>query len=175
MTIDPATGAQTVAAWGAAAESLGTARAHLGGFLVTGQDSGAVAAGDAYIYFGQGATDNNTSSDFDAALVGANGDLGALTAVGGPTPVRVGATDLQANGWLFMLGGANGNASNGNDTSNQVIAPAPTLDNWGDALGGGSMLVPRIYTGSSAESAFFFILGGSDGTNPLASIEQTIQ
>jgi hypothetical protein len=174
VTLDPATGGQTVGAWQMATATLGSARAELGGFVVTAADSGVVGAGDAWVYFGQGRTDGGTSSLFEAGEVGAGGDLTALSSLGGPTPVRIGATDLQANGWLFVLGGSNGSASNGNDSSSEVIAPAPTLSNW-DALGGGAMLTPRVNMGSAAESAFFFILGGDNGTGAVASIEQTIQ
>ncbi len=174
ITVDPSTGSQTVGSWASTTATLGAARAELGGFVVTAADTSLVAVDEPIVYFSQGSTDTNTSNLFEAALVGTDGDLAALSDIGGPTPVRVGATDLQANGWLFLLGGSNGNASNGNDTSGEVVAPAPSIDNW-DALGGGSMLESRIFTGSSAESAFFFILGGSDGTDALDTIEQTIQ
>lgn len=167
-------GGQTLGQFAETTASLGEARAELGGFRVTGADSGVVGATDVWLYFGQGDTSGKKSTLFEAALVGPDGDLASLTAVDGPTPVRIGAADLAANGWLFLFGGSNGSASNGNDGSSEVLAPPPTLDSW-DALGGGAMLEPRIYPGSAAESAFFFIVGGDGGSGPLESVEQTIQ
>ena len=99
--------------------------------------------------------------------------LDGITAFDGG--VRVGATDLQANGWLFILGGANGNPSNGNDTSTEIFNPGDNHGTW-DSLGGGAMQEPRIHMGSTKESAFFFIVGGEGETGAaLDSIEQTIQ
>ncbi|MGM0578864.1 MAG: hypothetical protein ACQEXJ_24285 [Myxococcota bacterium] len=169
-----ADGTQTLGAWQPLTASLASARAELGGFVVTSADTNIVGPAAPLVYFSQGRTDTSLSTDFEVGVVEPGGDIVALGDVSGPTPPRAGGTDLAANGWLFILGGSNGSASNGNDTSSEVVQPDGTLGTW-DALGDGALLQALIHMGSAKESAFFFIVGGWDGSAPVAAVEQTIQ
>lgn len=171
-----ADGSQSVAPWRATTAALGDARAELGGFVMTQADTNLIAsASTKYVFFSQGrGSGNRLVSTFERGTVAGDGDITALDGITGPTPTRAGGTDLQANGWLFILGGSNGRASNGNDTSAELITAGGGLDSW-DALGPGSMIEPRINMGSTKESAFFFIVGGSGSSDALATVEQTIQ
>ncbi|MFT5432233.1 MAG: hypothetical protein ACI9OJ_002932 [Myxococcota bacterium] len=168
-----ADGGQTISPFAPLGASLNTGRAELGGFVVTAQDSLLLSSGSTLVYLGQGRTATGLTSEFEVGVVQADGDIPSLSDIGGPTPTRAGSTDLQANGWLFILGGSNGKASNGNDTSGEVTSAAGSIDNW-DGLGGGSMVEARRFMGATSESAFFFIAGGSNAT-ALSTTELTIQ
>lgn len=171
-------GGQVVGPWQPLSATLGQARAELGGFVVTRADTEAVLGLDSFLYLGPGQGSNGGVRAMEAGLVDpVTGDIASFTSVDGPTPTRVGYGPLEANGFLFMMGGSGRRASNGNDTSGEVVTPAPTIGGW-DALGGGSMLMPRIFMGTAQESAFFFIAGGAtSGTDAdvTATVEQTIQ
>jgi hypothetical protein len=170
-------GGQLMGAWAPLSAPLGAGRAELVALSMTEADTTVIPAGATYLYVGPGRGGANNVNRVEAGLVGPQGDIAAWTSQDTPSPARVGAGGLAANGFLFLLGGSNRSASNGNDTSGEVVSPAPTVSSW-DALGGGGMLTPRIYQGAAQESAFFFLAGGAtSGTSGgvTETVEQTIQ
>jgi hypothetical protein len=171
-TITVSTGA--LSSWRPLSTSLSVARAELQGLAITAADS--PAAGNKTLLFfttGRRGTGQLSGVVEAAALTGTTGDLTPLTVEAAPNPSRAGAAGLAANGFLYLFGGANGNVSS-NDVSSELLDDAPTLDNW-DALGGGSMNVARRFAAAAKDSAFLFIAGGHDGTAPITSVEQNIQ
>jgi hypothetical protein len=167
---------QTVGAFGALGASLNPAKADHAIFFVTSGGSNVVTAGDVWMFMGPGAAQmNNAGNDLQVAELGSDGDVMSFGDVSGPNPGREGYASFSANGQLFLLGGANGSPSNGNDNSGEMVAPAPTIDNW-DGLGPGSLIVPRIHVGSTQESAFFYLSGGTtNAASASASVELTVQ
>jgi len=178
-------GSQTVSAWTsvtANGERLSSARAELGAFVVTQEDGTVVGPGEVWIYIGAGrTTSGNLSRNLDSNLVGPSGSLGTLTYLdtGDWPPYHAGYGYGAANNKLFMFGGKDGSASTGG-ISALLCATAgclPDIQQTGkwNALGPGNNTRLQIYSGSTQESAFFFLVGGHDGTNALNTSEQTVQ
>ena len=176
-------GTQTVSTWtlvNAAGQTLSTPRAELGAFLVTQADGEIVGPTEAWIYIGAGRTTVDMSRVIDASVVGPSGDLGTLTQL---TPVdqppfHAGYGYGTANNKLFMFGGSLGAPSSGG-ISAELCDTASCLPDlqpgaW-NALGPGNNTSTQIYSGSAQESAFFFLVGGHDGTLTLNTTEQTVQ
>lgn len=165
-----ADGSQTVGAWTPLTATLGTAVAELNGFVVTPRDTTVVSDGDAtdtdtWVYFGCGDDGGGATGAVEAAEIGADGQIAAFSSPGsGVTPGRAGAASFSSGGVLFVLGGGGGVASSGNDKSKDIINASGGFSTGGwDALGGGALPAaePRIYSGTTQESAFFYIAGGA--------------
>ncbi|MCC6622701.1 MAG: hypothetical protein IT385_15670 [Deltaproteobacteria bacterium] len=164
---------QTLGAWTTTA-SLGAARAELGGLAIGPADTDVITnPTDVWLFFTQGRA-TSLVDRFEYGKVGVDGAVTSFTQLGGPSPTRAGAVDLAANGWIFLFGGSNGGASNGNDTSSELLTATPADMQW-DSLGGGGMTMARLFADGVKESAFFFIAGGTSGTGALSNVEQTIQ
>lgn len=179
-------GSQTVSAWTlvtTAGERLSSTRAELGAFLVTQADGEIVGPTEAWIYIGSGrTTDGALSRNLDASLVGPSGSLGTITTLDTgdwPHDYPAGYGYGAANNKLFIFGGRDGEASTGGMSAKlcNTADCLPDLEQqgiWG-ALGPGNNTRLQIYSGSAQESAFFFLVGGHDGTNTLQTTEQTAQ
>jgi hypothetical protein len=77
-----------------------------------------------------------------------------------------------------MFGGLLGAPSEGGVSAElcDTVSCLPDLQPgaW-NALGPGNNISTQIYSGSTQESAFFFLVGGHDGTDTLNTTEQTVQ
>lgn len=82
------------------------------------------------------------------------------------------AASGDSGGYLFIFTGTR-NTLTSSDSSTALVA-GPDLDNW-NSLGGGSAVTRRAYGAAVRESAFFLLLGGTNGTNALTSVERTVQ
>ena len=187
ITSTPAPGpkydeAQTLSAFSTGADVLGAPRADLAAWLVTRQDVPGLAAGEAWIYVGPGADASGTVAVMDAVFVTGVGDLGTFTAPAKKAPANAGYGYGDANGFLFLFGGANGGASAGGLSGEMCTGQGlggcnpdqlPEVRNW-NALGT-SLGEARVFPGSCQESAFFFVAGGWNGASATTSVDQTVQ
>ncbi|PLX44583.1 MAG: hypothetical protein C0609_05180 [Deltaproteobacteria bacterium] len=147
-------------------------------WVVTPNDTAEVTPDRVYLYFSGGVDIAN--SDSSVLYTGfldtgsADGDLGVIAEekLGYQSP-RSGASALDANGYLYILGGltvsnskivntdSSGNLTYDVDLDRLVFAP--------NSLGSGSLTQRRAYAGSADESAFFYIGGGLTGYDDITS------
>jgi hypothetical protein len=152
--------------------------------MLTQEDAVAAGPTEAWIYIGAGrTTGGNLSRQVDAGKVGTSGSLGTLTYLAevNQPPTHAGYGYGAANNKLFIFGGKDGVASQGGYSAVLCATTGclPSFQIQGgrgwNALGTGNNLRLQIYPGSTQESAFFFLVGGHDGTNTLSTSEQTVQ
>jgi hypothetical protein len=180
LTVAP-DGGQTVSAWTAGTRTLGTAKAELGAWVITADDTSLVPATDARIFVGTGRTSsNNDTGEIRSGLVSASGDLtavsGAILDAENGAGAGTASAYAEGGGFLYLFGGERGNTSNtvATDSSSSVTA-GPDLSNW-NSLAGGSLITRRSFAACAQESAFYYVAGGkSNSTAALSSVEQTVQ
>jgi hypothetical protein len=155
---------------------LSTARGELGAFVMTHDSASSVAAGDAWVFIGTGRDGSGMVNKMEAGRLDPDGHLGTLTLLSnGDTPNnQAGYGFGQANNQMFMFGGSNGNPSSGGNSAKIGTVPDLVSGAW-NGLGSGAPTGTRVYMGSAQESAFFFLVGGHDGTSALQSTERTVQ
>lgn len=154
----------------ATSSALGTARWQLG--VVTANGTSAPVVGTAqYLYAYGGSTGAMTSSATQAALVTANGDLGAWTTVNSMTPARTGFAPVAVNNFLYAFGGtASGSTTPVNSGGSAEISNAPpALVSWQSTSA--QMTARRFLPGSTLQGAFFYVLGGK--TDALPATQST--
>ncbi|MCA9547661.1 MAG: IPT/TIG domain-containing protein, partial [Myxococcales bacterium] len=110
-----------VAPWQQAASRLAQPRADLHAWTATRADLTVIAEGATWIWLGSGRGPNGLVNVAEAGLVGADGDLGALQPVSA-TGAAAGYGAGSANGFLFMLGGQNGQPSS-SGISGEICRP----------------------------------------------------
>ncbi|HEX2677554.1 MAG TPA: hypothetical protein VHM19_12965, partial [Polyangiales bacterium] len=175
-------GSQTVDDWTAGSDTLSSPRAELGVWVMDRDDSSTIrnsgTPGDVWVFVGGGRT-SAVAHDrgIEAGLLQTDGTLGTFTATDPLKGDLAGFGAGAANNQLYTFGGIAG-ASDGTSASlcagGGGCAALPDLQPGAfNALG--SATTQRIYGGSAQESAFFFLAGGHDGNNTLATSEQTVQ
>jgi hypothetical protein len=179
---------QTVADWVAGANDFVSARADLGAWVMNAESSalirGSGSPNAVWIYLGGGRTTGDSAADgsIAAALVQAGGNLGAWVSDGDATGL-VGLGAGSANDQLYTFGGKTSSdgtsaalcgspAGMGGGCSGGITDP-PDIQNFNSL--GGAASVDRMFMGYTQESAFFFLLGGHNGTNAVATTERTVQ
>ncbi len=169
ITVGPE-GGQTAGTW-ATIPALPKARAELGLYAVTRTEAPVVAAGSTVLYAGGDASSTNV----DAAVVGAGGSISGWSAVDAMSPARSGYGAVCGAGFLFAFGGQGGKPSDGG-VSAELTTPAggapPTLNNWNNQ--GERMTEGRYLLGITRESAFIFLVGGQAAAGPTRSVERTV-
>lgn len=172
------TGARThtvAAAWTPGATSLGVARAELSAYAVDHVAAPVVPAPRTYVYAGGGAGAAGSVSNVDVGEVQAGGQLSAWAAVSASRNVS-GYASAAGNGFLYVFGG--GPTATASCFSAEICdgsagcAGPPLVRNWNNE--GVSFGTARYLPGSTTESSFIFIVGGTSGTGALASTEQTV-
>jgi hypothetical protein len=171
ITVD-ACGRETVGnAWTTGANTS-TARTRHMVWVVDKSIRADVGTNTTLIYVGGGidGTNNQVQSVFRATVSG-TGDLGTFTNTtqdikgGGVT----GGGTLAAASQLFLFGGTQGNADNkGVSAKIESAAGALANNSWNAGL---NLLTPRVFMGSSVQSAFAFFVGGK--TDVLAATKGT--
>lgn len=176
------TESQVLGAFAPGSDTLSAPRADLGAFLVTGQDVPGLAAGEAWIYVGPGNGATGVADAMDAVRLVDVGDLGPLTQPAKKAPANAGYGFGDANGFLFLFGGAGGGATAGGLSGEMCTGQGlggcnpdqlPEIRNWNSL--GTSLSEARVFPGSCQESAFFFVVGGSNGVAVTNSVDQTVQ
>jgi hypothetical protein len=175
-------GGQTVSDFAAGAHTLEVPRADHGVWAMSKSNSNVIAssgsASDVWVYVGGGRTTAGaTDSTLEAGKLGANGILSAFVATDGLKGSLVGFSTGAANDQLYTFGGIPGAADG---TSAKLCdgsggcGPLPDLKAgaW-NALG--SATTQRMFAGSTQESAFFFLVGGHDGSNTLKTSQSAVQ
>jgi hypothetical protein len=182
MTVTLGAGGQATGTWtSGTALPAGSERWQLAAFAAEPTTSSYITAGTAFIYAGSGVAANGTTvvGETQAFPVNlADGTLGAAVDVKSMNGAGYGS--MIANNTLYVFGGGptpDGTASSGKicEASGAGCAgPPPTLANnsW-NALGGIS-LDPRYLMGSTLESSFVYLVGGTNGTAPLATTLMTL-
>jgi hypothetical protein len=171
-----------IGAFQVGASTLSPARAELGATVMYHSDVAVIPEGTPWIFVGPGRTNGGYSRAVDAAAVEADGSLTfiATDAVSGDfAGYGVGS----ANGFMFLFGGRGGPTDGGisgelcrsamDPGCNQAPNEPPDLRNWNNL--GVRLTGPRQFMGSAQESAFFFVAGGTDGAQALATVDQTVQ
>ncbi|MCA9541411.1 MAG: hypothetical protein KC620_21075, partial [Myxococcales bacterium] len=173
-------GVPMVAPFIVGADRLGTARSELGGWVLSGDDTAAIPAGETWIFVGPGRTAGNFSRAVEAGPVGPDGQLGAVIATDSVNSDSAGYGYGAANGFLFVFGSRNGQPDDSGISGELCVGVCgggppepPDLRNWNNL--GVRLTTPRAYMGSTQESAFFFVVGGMGQGGPLTSTEQTVQ
>jgi hypothetical protein len=183
ITVDDAEG-QAVGPFVPGAQPLRSARAEGAVFQVTSADLAAVPRGRSWLFVGPGRTANGFSRDVEANEVGPGGDLGVFIVTDSTSNDAAGYAAGAANGFLFIVGGRAGAASDGgvsgelcrsvNDPGcGQAPGEPPDIRNW-NALGS-RLSEARVFPGSTQESAFFFTAGGFNGNAVVRSVDRTVQ
>lgn len=148
--------------WTAGSTSSTVGRWQAGAWVVDNVVAQVVTAPDTYIYLGAGLLGNNQDNGIvDAAKVQAGGALSNFDNTPGDfSSVRVGYGTAAAAGRLFCFGGSGPNPKD-NATAAAVISPPPALSSnaWNNE--GLQMTTARYLMGSSIQSAFIFLLGGT--------------
>jgi hypothetical protein len=169
---------QTVADFVSAGDSLLSARADLGAWVMSAESSAQIRTSgtpnDVWIYAGAGRT---AAAGFDrsieASLVGAGGAL-SFSDVGNVNNDLAGFGAGASNDQLYTFGGQ----PSGGGTSAVLCdgsggCSLPELRSF-NALGGAAS-VDRMFMGYTQESAFYFLVGGHDGVTTLNTSERTVQ
>ncbi|MDH5673473.1 MAG: hypothetical protein OEZ06_15065 [Myxococcales bacterium] len=172
-----ANGSQTVSAFALGSDTLASPRAEMGIWAMHAGNSKAIrdtAPTEVWIFIGSGRTTAGAgSAEVEAGEVGNGGDLGTLTATDS-MPQLAGFGTGAANDRLYTFGGLDNTTSG---TSAVLCADPDCLPDL--APGSFNSLAQaatrRIYTVAAQESAFFFLLGGHNGDNALATTERTVQ
>jgi len=189
VTVNALTGEQTVGDWVQEVGALSVARAELGAFVMTSDNAKAISdPADVWIYVGPGRAGNGLEAVMDVSMLIAGGSLGnplATVDMSDQPGQDAGYGYGAANDQLFIFGGAGGAPSSNGGSAKLCGGPGspggcdpgpPDLEPgaW-NGLGSGAPLDPRIYAGSTQESAFFFLCGGHDGAAALDTTERTVQ
>lgn len=189
VTVTLADGTQTVADWVTGGLPFVSPRADLAAWVMNAENSalirGSGSPNDSWIYVGGGRTTGNllTDGSIGAALVQSDGTLGAWIPdqdANGLAGFGAGASNDQ----LYTFGGTGMStgssyalcgspAGMGGGGCSGGITDPPDLQNPNSLGGAGS--VDRMFMGYTQESAFFFLVGGHDGVNALATSEKTVQ
>ncbi|PJB35644.1 MAG: hypothetical protein CO108_25080 [Deltaproteobacteria bacterium CG_4_9_14_3_um_filter_63_12] len=177
-----ADGSQSLSTWTVSPKGIGGAKADLVAWVVDPDDTNLIPGGQAFIFVGSGTTGATSwTGDVSSGRLDATSTSpelittapGALDAETSFTPTRGAGGGGDASGRLYVFGGQRNSLST-SDTSTALVA-GPDLDNW-NSLGGGSINVLRAYCSVAQESAFFFIAGGTTGTDTAStSVETTVQ
>lgn len=164
-----ADGSQTVGQW-TGSGSLSSARAELSLFSMSHSQAVQVPKGTTYLYAGGGQGTGNSASNVDVAQVAADGSL-SWTQANGMSPARSGYAGIGGAGFLFAFGGTQAKASDSCASAEIDPSNVPQLINWNNE--GVKLNTPRYLAGGTEESAFIYIVGGTNG-GALKSIERTV-
>lgn len=176
---DDGDGTQTVAPWTPATQSLSTAKADFRAFVIRPSDTAAVPAGTHWIYVGPG----DGANDLQAFEVPAGLDPSLMSFLNDSVSASSeGYAAGASNGSLYIFGGAGGNPTDGGISAEMCDSAAGPCNNFPPDLQPGawnslgtSMSDARLYHDAAQESAFYFVAGGTDGTNALTSVDTTVQ
>ena len=149
-------------------------RAELGAFRVDSDQSDVIPAGQTWIHVGPGRTGaSGFTGEVDAFQVTAGGDVAGFTPLSRTVSGdRAGYGYGSSSGFLYIFGGRGG--PNRGGISAELDGPTTLRPGAWNSLGI-DMSEARVFMGSAQESAFYYIAGGSDGTNALSSVDQTVQ
>jgi hypothetical protein len=173
---------QTVADWVGAGDTLSSPRADLGAWVMNAESSSVIRSSgtpqDTWLYVGGGRTTAGAlTRDNEASLIGASGALTGLSTTDGLNADLAGFGTGASNDQLYTFGGQT--SSNGSSA-----ALCPSIGMGCGALpdlqpGAFNSLAQaatqRMFMGHTQESAFFFLVGGYNGTTAVATTQRTVQ
>jgi hypothetical protein len=174
-----ADGTQTVSDFVPGSDTLASPLAELGVWVMRKENAPQITNSDVWLYVGGGRSAANTYSlTLEAGKLAAAGSLETFVAT---DPLKgssfAGFGSGASNGQLYTFGGVIGSADG---TSASLCdgagscAPLPDLRSGAfNALG--SAATNRTYMGATQESAFYFLIGGHNGTSTLSTTQQTVQ
>jgi hypothetical protein len=169
-------GGQNVGTWSASASTV-KARWALTAVAGTAAQNSVITGNDTYLYVSAGSTTSVTTLDgtVEVAKVQTNGVLAAFsTASSGSGMKRPASGVALVNNQMMTFGGFQaGAAVTNSDSAN--LNTATSLANF-NALGSGTLKLPRALAGTAMESAFIYQLGGANGgvNSAQNTTEQTI-
>jgi hypothetical protein len=175
-------GSQTVSDFAAGAHALAVPRADLGLWTMSKLNSNVIAssgsANDVWLYVGGGhTTAGATDGALEAGKLGDNGMLSAFVSTDALKGALVGFSTGAANDQLYTFGGLAGvpdgtSAKLCDGTGSCGPLPDLKAGAW-NALGPAT--TQRMFAGATQESAFFFLVGGHDGSNTLNTSQSAVQ
>jgi hypothetical protein len=171
-----ADGSQTISAWTTGAASLSNAKAEIGAYRVTSDQSSFVPAGQTMIYIGPGRTGAGFTGVLESFQVAAGGNVAAFINLNrNVSSSRSGYGFGTSSNFLYIFGGAGGDSS-GDGISAELNGASTLRPGAWNSLGI-SMSDDRVFMSTTQESAFYFTAGGWDSnTNTaLTSVDQTVQ
>jgi len=149
-----ADGSWTSGTWTDGNNQISAARSELGVWSMTHIDAPVIPDdGTTVIYVGGG----DGSTNVDAAVVQAGGDMGTWSAVDGMSPPRQGYGAVGGAGFILAFGGS---GDGGVSAELEMGGTPPTLRNWNNE--GNKLNAPRYLPGATRESAFIYIVGGEN-------------
>jgi hypothetical protein len=178
VTLQPNGRQQVGSSWTTGTETSTVARWQHSAWVADDRVSTLLGSGETYVYLGGGLLGGNAENrdgTVEAALVGADGELGAFDAsMPSFGTNRVGYGAAAAANRLFCFGGAAPGAR-ANATAAEIIDPPPALDSQAWNNEGLTMTSERYLLGSSIQSAFIFLVGGEDASGQaLDSMEMVV-
>jgi hypothetical protein len=137
------------------------------------------SANNVWIYYGGGRTTGDVADrDIEAGLVGVSGNIATWVAQT-PTVDQVqgslaGFATGSANDQIYTFGGQ----TSASASSASLCVSGGACNGIPDLTNPNSLAyaaVQRMFMGYTQESAFFFLVGGHNGTSALATTERTVQ
>lgn len=158
-----ADGSQTFGAW-QAGPALDSARWQAGGY-------GMNVGGTNYLWVGPGRSNRGVTDAIEGSTVAASGLPGAINALNDPMDDRAGYATVGANGVLFALGGAGGQADR--TVRQSRVATPPEMNGWSNASA--SLVDKRLNSAAVLQGGFVFVCGGrTDTTQATRSCETSV-
>jgi hypothetical protein len=177
-----ADGSQTVADFAPGSDTLGVPRADHGVWAMSKSNSNVIASSatpdDVWVYVGGGRTTlDATNKTLEGGKLGAGGILNPFVSTDPLNGDLVGFGTGASNDQLYTFGGV---AGNNDGTSAQLCDGSGSCAALPDLKPGafnalGAATTRRMFTGSTQESAFFFVAGGHDGSNAMKTSQRTVQ
>jgi hypothetical protein len=175
-------GAQTVGDFAPGGDTFGVPRADHGVWVMSKYNSNIIASSgspnDVWVYVGGGRTTGDAvNQTLEAGKLGSNGILNAFVSTDSLNGALVGFGAGASNDQLYTFGGISGTAD-GTSASlcNGMGSCGPLPDLRAGAFNSlGAATTHRVFTGSTQESAFFFVAGGHDGASAIKSSQRTVQ
>ena len=159
-------------AWKVGASAASTGRWQPGAWAVDHVAAANVPAGTTYVYLGGGLNAGGFVLNVDSGRIASGGDLGTFTAQAPFTSSLAGYAPFATAGTLFTFGGEGAVQSSGMHSA--VLAatpPALAVGSW-NSVGGINLNSGRYLSGSAAQSAFIFLVGGEQAA-PAGSADAT--
>ncbi len=159
---------QLFGAWTSSSSQLSEARYACAGFSVDSTWHDVVAEGESYVLFAGGfdASDRSTGT-VDAAKVGENGTLVNWGTITSMSPGRAAFASASVGNSIYALGGQQGRPNAGGISAGLDPATLPDVDNWNSLAR--SLVEPRLYPGSTQESAVLVVVGGTTDVEDASS------
>ncbi len=147
-------------AWTPGASAAPAARWQLGAWVADHTVAASIPVGTSYLYLGGGLSGGAFVQNVESGRIGAGGDLGPFVAQRPFTNGMAGYAPFTTAGALFTFGGEGAVPSSNMHSALISGAPPALLAGAWTSVGGVGLGAGRYLSGSAAQSAFIFLVGG---------------